>query len=274
MKSTSAVTGALLVAAALAALSTPAQAYFVRPYVSMGAGVVDGYVAGGVTESSASFTSALQADVSLDTGTIRNYLQITGPGISGQASGVMGDRWTVNNAQGTNLNFYFDFDGTLNAPARDPNLNSLLQIGMYANLFVFAAGSGATYTNFDVLPGALVSQTRFLEFNNPDDPIENLTINQSMAGSFVVAGAGRQSYDVFYSLSVFTSTNSNPGTVTMDFSHTATAAVVTAPGITFTSESGVFLGSGLTPPVPEPGTYLLMAFGLATVCGAARRKLV
>ncbi len=257
----------------LSLASTAAWAdYFVRPYVQLGQGVIDGYVANGVTESSQNFTSDLQAQVSLDSGTIRNFLQITGPGTNGQSAGIMGDRLSFDNATGTTLKFRFDFDGSISAPARDPNLNSTLQIGLFASLYVFAAGSGATYRNFDSHPGALIGQTLYRPFNNPQEALEGLQVEEAMQGSFLVTAAGRQSYDVFYGLSIFASTNNNPGTVTMDFMNTARAAIDTAPGVSFTSSSGVFLGSGPTPPVPEPGTYVLMSLGLLGVVGAARRK--
>lgn len=265
-------------AAALLATSTwlvciaPAQAdYFVRPYVQQGAGVIDGYQKNDATERAENFGTALRAEVSLNQGTIRNYLQITGPGASAQATGVMGDRITVNDAAGTQMQFSFEFDGTIEAPARDPNLNSFLQIGVFANLFVFDSSAGATYTNFDSLPGALIGQSRFLQFNNPEEPLFE-SVLETLSGSFAVAGSGRRSYDVFYSLAIFVAPNMNPGTITMDFMNTGMAQILTAPGVVFTSDSGVFLGSGPTLPVPEPGSLALMVLGLVTVLGVARRR--
>jgi PEP-CTERM motif len=262
---------ALLVTTCWLAGIAPAHAdYFVRPYVQMGASVIDGYEKNGATERSENFTSALQAEVSLNQGTIRNYLEVTGPGASAQATGVMGDRISVNNAAGTQMQFFFNFDGTIEAPARDPNLNSFLQIGVFANLYVFDSSAGATYTNFDVLPGALIGQSRFLQFNNPTEPLF-ASVLEELSGSFAVVGNGRQSYDVFYSLAIFVAPNNNPGTITMDFLNTGTAQITTAPGVVFTSESGVFLGSGPTLPVPEPGTSVLMALGLLGIFSATRR---
>jgi len=66
--------------------------------------------------------------------------------------------------------------------------------------------------------------------------------------------------------------NSNPGTVMMDFMNTGKAEILTEPAVVFTSESGVFLGSGPTLPVPEPASESLMALGLAGVLGTARRQ--
>lgn len=101
---------ALLVTSTWLACIAPAQAdYFVRPYVQQGAGVIDGYEKNGATERAENFGTALQAEVSLNQGTIRSYLQITGPGASAQATGVMGDRISVNDAAGTQLQFSFRF---------------------------------------------------------------------------------------------------------------------------------------------------------------------
>lgn len=263
---------ALLVTSSWLMCIAPAQAdYFVRPYVQLGAGVIDGYEKNGATERAENFGTALQAEVSLNQGTIRNYLEVTGPGASAQATGVMGDRITVNDAAGTQMQFSFQFDGTIEAPARDPNLNSFLQIGVFANLFVFDSSAGATYTNFDTLPGALIGQQRFLQFNNPEEALFE-SVLEELSGSFSVLSSGRRSYDVFYSLAVFVAPNLNPGTITMDFMNTGTAQILTAPGVVFTSDSGVFLGSGPTLPVPEPSAVALMALGLVAVFGAARRQ--
>jgi hypothetical protein len=190
---------ALLACTTWLACTAPAHAdYFVRPYVQMGAGIIDGYEKNGATERSVNFTSALQSEVSLNQGTIRSYLQNTGPGPSASVSGVMGDRITFDDAAGTQIRFSFHFDGTIDAPARDPNLNSFFQIVVFANLYVFDSSAGATYTNFDVLPGALIGQSRSLQFNDPAAPLVELKVLEELSGSFMVLGGGRHSYDVLY----------------------------------------------------------------------------
>ncbi len=271
MKRRSRFAAAVFIATSLLGLTTAAQAYFVRPYVQLGAGVVDGLELDGATERAENFTSALQAQVSLDEGTVRNYLQITGPGAFGQAAGVMGDRLTFNGAGGTTLSFAFGFDGTIESPARDPNLNSNLQIGVFAHLRVFEANSGANHTNFTSFAGALVSESRSLQFNNPEDSLDEFVIDE-LSGSFAVVGGAPRSFDIFASLSTFVAVNDNPLTVTMDFLNTATFSVQTAPKVSYTSASGVFLGSPQTPPIPEPGTYALMALGLAALALLSRRR--
>ena len=259
----------LLCAAAAWLTCSAANAYFVRPYVQLDAGVIDGLEQNGATERSEGFTTALQAHVSLDEGTIRNFLQVAGPGAFGQSAGTMGDRLHVVGAQDTTLSFSFDFDGLITSPARDPNLNSTLQIGVFANLRVFDASAGATYANFTSLGGALVSDSVFLQFNNPTEPLSVL-LERTLAGSFAVASAAPLDLDVFASLSIFAAPNENPVTVTMDFLNTGTFRLHAAPGVSFTSDSGVFLTQQAAP-IPEPETFVLLAAGLAAMWARQRR---
>lgn len=57
-----------------------------------------------------------------------------------------------------------------------------------------------------------------------------------------------------------------------DYGHTATLRFVDLdPSVGFTSDSGVFM-AGLAAPVPEPGTYALLALGLGGLAAVARRR--
>ena len=263
---------AMIAAATALALPSAAQAdYFVRPYVQLGAGVVDGLVQNGATQGEAHFTNNLQAHVDLTTGTVHNYLKVTGPDAGGsgfgQSAGIFGDRLHFNAASGDTLGFSFGFDGTILSPARVVP-TSTLQIGVIANLRVFDASAGATYANFTSLSGALVSDTIFLDFSNPAEPLDTM-IARTLAGSLTVAG--NATYDVFASLSIFTSLNANPVTVEMDFFNTGRFGIQAAPGTSFTSDSGVFL-TGNAGAVPEPATWGLMILGFGIAGTAVRRR--
>ncbi len=267
------VTSIAVLASSLVLASAANASYFIRPYVSQGAGIIDGYEANGATQGNVSFSNLLQANVDLATGTTHNYANVTGPSVggsgSGSSAGVFGDRVKFTGGQGSTANFSFAFDGTIKSPART-NVNSFLQIGVFSTLRVFNPGSGATYLNFVDQPGALISKTAFLQFNNPSEDLDEI-INQTLADSLTITGNG--TYDVFGSLAIFASLNDNAGTVELDFLHTGTFGIQADPGVTFTSDSGVFLGSGLTPGgVPEPANWALMIAGFGLTGSAMRRR--
>ena len=60
-----------------------------------------------------------------------------------------------------------------------------MQLGIFANLYVFEAGTGAAWNNFSSHPGALVSQSVFLSYVNPAEAL-NETIFQSLSGTVSV----------------------------------------------------------------------------------------
>lgn len=262
--------GALAAAVALSGLATTAQAaYFVRPLVQVGGSTIDGIEQNGATHASQNYTSDLQAHVDLGAGTIKTFLNVTGPGNYYQTAGIMGDRLTFDGAEGTNLNFSFDFDGKILSDAWDPNLNSTLQLGVFANLYVFEAGTGATYENFSSHSGALVAQSIFVPYLNPEGGL-NEDFHRQLSG--VVSVSGVNSFDVFAGLSTFASLNNNPVTVTMDFMNTATFGIKGAQGVSYTSDSGVFLGGAIGSAVPEPATWAIMILGFGTAGAAIRRR--
>ncbi|WP_246350272.1 PEPxxWA-CTERM sorting domain-containing protein [Sphingobium boeckii] len=243
--------------------------FFVRPYLTYGGEVIDGLEANGATEATQSFTSDLQTTVDLSSGTVKSYLNLSGTGSNGQATGIFGDSLTFYGGEGTTADFSFDFDGIIRSPASDPSLNSLQQIGVYANLFVFDSATGATYNNFTSLGGALIAQSLFLDFSDPETALDEF-VSRTLSGSVAITGI--QTLDVFASLSIFASLNDNPVNIEMDFMNTGTFGVDVAPGVAVTSESGVFLADTLTPPVPEPATWAMMIVGFGLVGSAMRRR--
>ena len=258
----------LLVAVAALCAAATSHAYFVRPVVQLDGAFVDGFVENGATQASVAIDTRARASVDLATGQTHNELQVTGPEQVGQSASVMGDRLTFAGAAST-VNFSFAFDGHITTDG--PKLGSeLLQIGVFSYLRVFDASAGATWSNWTSLGGALVSDTRQLEFNDPDAALNEL-VDELLSGSFEFAG-GTRTVDVFASLAVFSSVNDNPVVVTMDFGHTGTIGVDPGPGVVFASESGVFPGSVGVSPVPEPSTVRLAAAGLALLAWTAVRR--
>lgn len=266
-----------IIAAAIAGLSilagmprTADAGYFIRPFVSYGpGGLIDGLDQNGATQGTQNFANIVESTVDLDDGTVKAFLDITGPDNFGQAGGSFGESVTFDNAVGTIVDFSFDFDGDILATGVNP-MGSTLQIGVFASLRVFEAGSGADYTNFVVHPGALVSDTANLSFSDPLVDLDEV-VDEILSGSLTVAA--NTSYDVFASLVVFTSTNLNPVNVVMGFDNTGTFGIDTVPGVTYTSASGVFLdATGVTvTQVPEPAMMSLFGIGIAGI-GMLRRR--
>lgn len=243
---------------ALLASATSAHAYFVRPFYSQSGTLTDGLIENGATSGQQNFGNSLQTDVNLDDGTVKALLDISGTNMSVQAGGSFGDTIVFNNATGTTVDFDFAFDGTIDVTGV-VNLGSSLQYGVFANLFVFEAGSGATATNFSSIGGELIGESTFLSFTDPAADVINQLIDDALSGSVAIGAV--QSFDVFSSLSVFTSTNDNPVSVTMDFQNTGTFGIDAAPGVTYSSASGVFLDSVTASSVPAPPTLILLACG-------------
>lgn len=265
-----AFTGAMESAGAAVSVGT----YYVRPYIAVGGGAtIDGYVANGPTSSSQNFGSDFKTTVDLASGTVKAYEKLVGTNQSGQAGGTFGDSvFFDSSALGTNATFSFDYDGTISSGAALPGA-STLQFGAFVNLFVYEAGSGATYDNFGNAAFdayKVIGQSKFINFTNPQEDFYQ-AINDSLSGTFTIGGSG--AYDIFAGLTLFAVTNDNPVTVEMDFSHTATLGIQTDPGVGFTSASGVLL-TAVQGGVPEPATWALMILGFGMVGGAMRRRPV
>ena len=77
-------------------------------------------------------------------------------------------------------------------------------------------------------------------------------------------------FDVFASLGAFTSTGNNPVSVKLDFLNTGSFGIQVADGVTYTSQSGVFLDSSNPNTVPVPGTLALLGIGLLGIVGRRR----
>ncbi|MBL8554884.1 MAG: PEPxxWA-CTERM sorting domain-containing protein [Phenylobacterium sp.] len=266
----------LLVAAAAALSLAPAAAhadYFVTAVANLGSASDGGYAPNGPTSKSASVAGgAAQATVDLATGQARTYLSFYGPDVAGPDFGstgaVFGDTVTFSGA--TNAKFKFNFDGSVYSdPIEEGNLNTY-QILLVANLRVFQAGSGATSSNFASYGGALVSDSFVLEIRNPTETIDRF-LDESLFGSTAVTAGG--SYDVFASFSTAIAMNGQPVFAELDFLNTATFGIeLDDPGVSYSAQSGVLVGSTPSGAVPEPSTWALMILGFGGAGALLRRE--
>lgn len=273
---------ALCVALALGALEAQAASYFVQPIVTVFPGAfINGLEIDGATSRTEGFfnaPTAVSTTIDLEAGTIRGEVEVGGGGLpSGSSQGRFGEQVTFQNADNTTVNLTFNFDGFVDSPARDPNLNSLLQLSVEAYMAVFDPSVGANSSNwFGLSFGNQGDQTLakdrvFLDFSNPTELLDDEFISESLGVALDVTPT-RRSFDIFVNLTLIANPNSNPGPVILDFLNTATLGIDADPGVTYTSLSGVFLDSTGVTVVPIPAALPLLASALGLVAGFGRAR--
>lgn len=264
------------------AVQSPAQAgYFVRPVLQYDGELQDGY-SNTLTSNSATFSdgfSSFASHVDLASGTIKTYLEMNGPSDGfGVSTGVMGDQIRYTGSSDEAVTFRFDFDSLISAnqfyTGTPPDFESRY-IGIQAHFAVYEAGSNATYLNWTELGTvsneALYVGSRTMTFS--DDPLEFGTFYADSLEADLFLTSGR-SYDIFSAFNLIASPGQSAGSITMNSLNTSTIGI-TAPGGSFTSDSGEFLGFAQTPQisaVPEPATWATMIGGFGLVGAAMRRK--
>ncbi|BAK64866.1 hypothetical protein SLG_01910 [Sphingobium sp. SYK-6] len=261
--------------------SAAAQAdYFVRPVLQYQGSLQDGIDINGATSNSQTYydgSTALEAHVDLSDGTIKTLLSRYGPSnnFSG-ATGVMGDTIRYTGASDVAVAFTYDFNVDLfvdQAFVDDPNDARYLALDVY--FAVFEAGTGANWESWTIFSPygdlALYNDRAFVTFQD-----EGESFSYNYAGSlgtdlFLESG---KSYEVYAAFNLLATPGSMPGEITMDALHTSTIGIV-APGGSFTSESGAFLGFDKTPTpgaVPEPASWAMMIAGFGLIGNTMRRR--
>ena len=267
--------GAAALAAASALAGSAQAAYFVNAFARLGTDVQGGVVQNGPTSATSEVNNGGISRVSVDlaTGKQRSYLSFYGPDVTGGDVGitgaVFGDRVTFNGD--TNASFSYNFDGIAQTAGVDDGNAPNVSILIFASLRVFAASAGATANNFFTQSGALVSDTFQLSFNSLDSNLYE-SFNEGLSGSFAALSGGQ--YDVFASFSTGAALNGAPISVDFDFMNTGTLGIATTNGVTYSSDSGVLVGSvpGGPGAVPEPATWALMIGGFGLAGAALRRR--
>jgi len=261
---------------------SPAQAgYFVRPVLQYNGELQDGY-SNTLTSNSATFSdgfSSFASHVDLATGTIKTYLEMNGPSNGfGVSTGVMGDQIRYTGSSDEAVTFRFDFDslisGNQSYTGTPPDFDSRY-IGIQAHFAIYEAGSNATYLNWTELgtvsDEALYVGSKSMTFS--DQPLDFGTsyADSLVAELFLTSG---KSYDIFSAFNLIAQPGQSVGPITMNSLNTSTIGI-TAPGGSFTSDSGKFLGFAQTPQtsaVPEPATWAMMIGGFGLVGAAMRRR--
>lgn len=119
---------------------------------------------------------------------------------------------------------------------------------LHRSLSNYFNGCVGTCGDTGIFVGDLIDQTYripFLFTSNPDDL-----------------------YQFAVTLNARTEPNPNGSTTIADFFNTATLGIEAPTGVTFTSESGLFL----TRPVPEPETWAMVGLGLVMLSWVARSR--
>lgn len=231
-----------------------------------------------------------EARANLADGTLKAYALASNGSTSGNdnvsasayALARMGDTLTFANGAGTNVGVTLDIDGSIFSSAPDLSVAFGSQVQFDAYIAVYDASAGADSSNWacpffggctnvtNPTSGPL-GQDRFtLTFDNHATEIDQLVSH--LLSTTVTLGSDNQALKVFGHLSLLANRmDDNAGDTEFDFLNTATFGVNTGSGVSFTSASGVFPGSGASA-VPIPAAGLSLFTGLLALFGVRRRR--
>lgn len=269
----------LAFAAGTATAGAAQAAFFVRPVLQYGGELQEGLSLNDQTSGSATFSdgsTTLESHVDLSAGTIKTFLQMNGPSdVFAGATGVMGDRIRYTGSSDEAVSFYFDYDSIISADQSftgTPEEFETRYIGVQAHFAIYEAGSGATWDDWTAF-GSNADKAIYVDFDSSSFESEpesfSLTYSNRLGTElFLTSG---KSYDIFAAFNLIVVPGTLTGSVTMDSLNTSTIGFE-APGGTFTSESGEFLGLAQTAAVPEPATWALLIAGFGMVGSTLRRR--
>ncbi|WP_239018168.1 PEPxxWA-CTERM sorting domain-containing protein [Sphingomonas flavalba] len=256
--------------------------YFVRPVLQYYGGMEDGLSINDLTSNSATFNDGfthLEAHVDLGQGTIKTYLEMNGPtDVFAVATGVMRDQIVYTGDSNTPVSFLYEYDSEIFADqlfTGTPPEFETRYIGIEAHFAIYEAGSNATWKDWTVF-GTHAAEALFVDHEIAtfkDEPENFYTFFTGALGSDLYLTSGK-AYDVFAAFNLIVTPGTLVGSITMNSLNTSTISIA-APGGSFTSESGQFLGFAQTPQlggVPEPAAWALLIAGFGLVGGALRSR--
>lgn len=273
-------TAALAFTLALGLGTSGAQAaFFVRPVLQYQGSLVDGLSLNNQTSGSQTFNDGathLESHVDLGAGTIKTFLETTGPSDAFVgATGVMGDQIRYTGSSTEAVSFYFDYDSIISAnqefTGTPPDFDNRY-ITIQAHFAIYEAGSGANYADWTEFgthaDEALYVGSDTSTFADQDGTFALSYQNRLGADLFLTSG---KSYDIFAAFNLLAIPGQMTGSITMNSLNTSTIGF-TAPGGSFTSQSGDFLGLAQTGAVPEPAAWAMMIVGFGLAGSALRRR--
>lgn len=275
----------MAVIVALAAGTTVAgsaqAAYVVRPVLQYQGSFVDGVSINDKTSNSLTFNDGatdLQAHVDLAEGTIKTYLQTSGPSEAFFASaGVIAEQIRYTGSSEQAVSFFFDYDATILANQAEINAPEGADsrfISIQAYFAVYEAGSGADYerwtefTTPSIYEKALYVSHEFANFQDRGGMFEESFQGSLGTDLFLTSG---KSYEIYSAFNLLARPGSMPGQITMNSLNTSRIGIQ-SPGGSFTSQSGEFLGFAQTAAIPEPTTWAMMIVGFGFAGSIIRRR--
>ncbi len=274
-------TAAVIVAlvAGTATAGAAHAAYFVRPVLQYQGALQDGLSLNDKTSDSQTFNDSatdLRAHVDLADATIKTFLQTTGPSDAFVgATGVMGDQIRYTGSSEQAVSFVFDYDAFISASQEEinaPEDADARYIRIEAYFAVYEAGSGATWddwTRFGTQSHkALYVSDEFVNFEDRPGVFGENFASSLGIDLFLTPG---KSYEIFSAFNLLATPGSMPGQIEMNSLNTSRIGIV-APGGSFTSQSGKFLGFAQTAAIPEPATWAMMIVGFGFAGSVLRHR--